>query len=159
MAVPGISTLGIKLGYNASANGTTLPSSVTQLTRINTIGGITLETEQIDASALEDYISKYVAGRADTGGTFNITVNVSDETIAEWQAVFTASETYGGIWLEVWSPFLTKAFWIYAQTPTEFPMPELGQNELATVEIPMTIVEYHGLGTAVEPTESSIVTA
>lgn len=157
--VPGISTLGIKVGYSATANGTTVPESVTQLDRINAIGGINLETEQIDASALEDYISKYVAGRADTGGSFPITVNVTDETIAEWQAVFTASETNDGVWLEIWSPYLAQGFWIFAQTPSAFPMPELGQNALATVEIPMTIVEYHGLNTAVEPTASSIVTA
>lgn len=63
---PGISTLGIKVGW-ASGNATTLPAAVTQLTRINEVGGISLETEQIDASALEDFVSKYVAGRADTG--------------------------------------------------------------------------------------------
>lgn len=157
--VPGISTLGIKVGFNASPNSSTLPASVTQLDRINAVGGINLETEQIDASALEDYISKYIAGRADTGGSFPITVNVTDATIAEWQAVFTASAENDGVWIEIWSPYLTKAFWVFAQTPTAFPMPEIAQNELATVEIPMTIVEYHGLGTAVEPEASSIPTA
>ena len=157
--VPGISTLGIKVGYNASPNSSTLPASVTQLDRINAVGGINLETEQIDASALEDYISKYIAGRADTGGSFPITVNVTDATIAEWQAVFTASAENDGVWIEIWSPYLTKAFWVFAQTPTAFPMPEIAQNELATVEIPMTIVEYHGLGTGVEPSPSSIPTA
>ena len=41
----------IKLGYGI---GSSMPSSFTLLTRINAIGGISLETEQIDASALED---------------------------------------------------------------------------------------------------------
>lgn len=45
MAAPGVSTLGIKLGYGI---GSSLPSSFTWLTRINAIGGISLETEQID---------------------------------------------------------------------------------------------------------------
>lgn len=45
MAQPGISTLGIKLGYGI---GSSMPSSFTLLTRINAIGGISLETEQID---------------------------------------------------------------------------------------------------------------
>ncbi len=54
----------IKLGYGI---GSSLPSSFTVLTRINAIGGISLETEQIDASALEDYVTRYVAGRQDTG--------------------------------------------------------------------------------------------
>ena len=60
----GISTIGIKLGY---AIGSSLPSAFTLLNRINQIGGISLETEQIDASALEDYITRYIAGRQDTG--------------------------------------------------------------------------------------------
>lgn len=64
MAVAGVSTLGIKLGWSI---GSTMPSSFTQLTRINAIGGISLETEQIDASALEDFVTRYIAGRQDTG--------------------------------------------------------------------------------------------
>ena len=31
----------------------------------SSIGGISLDTEQIDVSALEDYITKYAAGRQD----------------------------------------------------------------------------------------------
>lgn len=64
MARPGVSTLGIKLGWNI---GSSMPSSFQVLTRINAIGGISLETEQIDASALEDYVTRYIAGRQDTG--------------------------------------------------------------------------------------------
>lgn len=41
-------------------------TSFKQLTRINAIGGINIEPEQIDASALEDAITRYVKGRADT---------------------------------------------------------------------------------------------
>lgn len=43
--LPGISTIGIKLGW---AIGISKPSAFTQLHRINAIGGISLETEQID---------------------------------------------------------------------------------------------------------------
>ena len=46
MASPGISTLGIKLGVGAAGN--TKPATFTQLTRINSIGGISIEPEQID---------------------------------------------------------------------------------------------------------------
>ena len=53
MAAAGVSTLGILFGYSAGTYDTK-PSSFTLLTRINAIGGIALETEQIDASALED---------------------------------------------------------------------------------------------------------
>ena len=83
MAAPGISTLGILFGYTAETTAGEKPSAFTLLTRINQIGGVSLDTEQIDASALEDVVSKYVAGRADTGGTFPVTVNITAETIAE----------------------------------------------------------------------------
>lgn len=52
MAVPGIATLGIKFGWASAAD--TKPSSFTALSRINSIGAISLDTEEIDASALED---------------------------------------------------------------------------------------------------------
>jgi hypothetical protein len=56
----------IKFGY-AVESYDTVPSSFTLLNRINNIAGISLETEQIDASALEDYVTRYIAGRQDTG--------------------------------------------------------------------------------------------
>lgn len=102
------------------------------------------------------YVSRYIAGRADTGGSVSVTVNVTDDTMTEWEAVIAASETAKaaarGIWFEVWSPYLAKGFWFEAQTPASFPMPELGQNALETVEIPLTIVSYRGAETKVEPT-------
>lgn len=149
--LPGISTLGIKLGWGI---GLSKPNSFTQLHRINAIGGINLETEQIDASALEDYITRYIAGRQDTGGSFPITVNLTDDVIAEWEALIAAYNAKGSsdnLYLEVWSPYLTKAYYIVAQPPQELPMSEMAQNELQTVEIGMTIDEYLGMDTAVEP--------
>lgn len=152
MAVPGISTLGIKLGWTTGSADTTPTTGLKLLTRINAIGGIALSTETIDASALEDYISQYVDGRADTGGTVPITVNTTDDTIKEWQAVFAESQSNNGVWFEVYHPSLTQAFYFFAKTPTEFPMPEAAQNSLETVEITLTIVKYAGLAAKSEPT-------
>lgn len=151
MAVAGVSTLGIKLGW---AIGSSMPSSFTRLTRINAIGGISLETEQIDASALEDYVTRYIAGRQDSGGNFPITVNITDDTIAEWTdliAAYNAKSNDEALYLEVWSPYLTNAFFIKSQPPQVLPMSEMAQNELQTIEIGMTIEEYLGMDTAVEP--------
>lgn len=149
----GVSTLGVKFGYGTSSTGSA-PTSVTQLERCNSIGGITLDTEQIDASALEDEISKYVAGRQDTGGTWSVTFNVSDDVIDELETMisaYTSLSSGSKMWFEVWSPYLTKAFWVIAQPPLHIPMPEVGQNELQTVEMTFTIEDYKGMLTAVEP--------
>lgn len=153
MATPGVSTLGVKFSWGAA--GDTAPVAFTLLTRINSIGEINLETEQIDASALEDMITRYVSGRADTGGSVDIGVNATDATIAEWEAVFAASAadtSGGGLWFQVVSPYHTKSFMFRAQTPTKFPMPAFEQNSLEVVTIPLTITDYVGLSTKVEPT-------
>ena len=152
---PGISTLGIKFGYAAETTAGTKPAAFTWLERCNSIGGITLDTEQIDASALEDYVSKYVSGRQDTGGTWNVTFNLTNETVTQLETMITAYETAHeadkNMWFEVWSPSLTKAFFVVAQPPLHLPMPEMGQNELQTIELTFTIQEYKGMETAIEP--------
>lgn len=157
MATAGISTLGITFGYGTETTAGTKPTSFTQLTRINAIGGITIEPEQIDASALEDMITRYVKGRADTGGSFPITVNFTSETKTEWTTLITAYKALTDekkMWFEVVIPGISDAFFVIAQPPEQIPMPEIGQNELLTVEMNLTIEEYKGLDTKVELTKS-----
>lgn len=62
-STPGLSTLGIKFGYAVESTKGQKPAAFTILERCNSIGGIELPTENIDASALEDYITRYVAGK------------------------------------------------------------------------------------------------
>ena len=66
MAAPGISTVGAIFSYAVETTAGTKPSTWTKLTRINAIGGINIETEEIDASALEDEIERSIAGRGST---------------------------------------------------------------------------------------------
>ena len=151
--VMGLSTLGITFGYGVEATAGTKPSSFTQLNRINNIGGISMDVEQIDASALEDTQTQYVAGRADTGGTWAVTVNFTDETATEWETLISAYNTAQAsnlnLWFEVILPNQSDAFFVVAQPPQQLPMPEIGQNELLTVEINLTVVEYKGWDTKV----------
>lgn len=153
MATAGVSTLGITFGYGVETTAGTKPTTFTQLTRINAIGGISIEPEQIDASALEDQITRYIKGRADTGGSFTITVNFTPETNTEWDELITA---YQGLtdgkrmWFETIIPGFTDAFFVVAQPPEQIPQPELAQNELLTVEMNLTIEEYMGMDTLVE---------
>mgnify|MGYP006331833261 CR=1 FL=1 len=154
-AEAGISTLGVKLGYGIGTV-TTAPTEFKWLERANSIGGISLSTEQIDASALEDLVSKYVQGRQDTGGTWEVTFNLSNDVVDQLNELI---EAYDGMtsgqkmWFEVWSPYLDDGFFVIAQVPANIPMPEFGQNALQTVAMTFTIEEYKGMQTAVEPTE------
>ena len=152
MAAAGISTLGITFGYGTETTAGTKPTSFKQLTRINALGGINIEPEQIDASALEDEITRYVKGRADTGGSFAVTVNFTSDTVKEWKDLITAYKALSDgkrMWFETIIPGITNSFFVVAQPPEEIPQPEIGQNELLTVEMNLTIEEYKGLDTSV----------
>ena len=48
-------------------------------------------------------------------------------------------------WFEVWIPNMTNAFFVVAQPPLKLPMPEVGQNELMTIELTLTISDYKGM--------------
>ena len=60
-----LTTLGVKFSYAVETVKGTKPTKFTQLEEVSSIGGISLETEQIDVSALEDYLTQYAAGRQD----------------------------------------------------------------------------------------------
>lgn len=145
----GISTLGVTFGYGTETTPGEKPTAFTRLHRINSIGGITIENEQIDASALEDEVSKYIRGRGDTGGSFPVGVNLTNQTIEEWKKVlsdFKAAQGTGNrMWFETIIPGFEEAFFAVAQPPTEIPQPELGQNELLVGEMNLTIEDYKGL--------------
>lgn len=152
MAISGVSTLGLTLSYGIEPSSGTKPATFTKLERINSIGGISIEPETIDASALEDLVERSVAGRASTGGQFTIGVNVTDETIEALEEMQEAYEDKGNdvrMWFQISSPYITKAWFVAAQPPLVLPMPAFDQNSLLTNEIPLTIDEYIGLDTKV----------
>ena len=154
MALAGLSTLGFTFGWGVETTAGTKPASFKQLTRINSIGGITIENEQIDASALEDLVSRYIQGRGDTGGSFPVSVNATPETYAEWEEVIeaynTAKEAGKRIWFETIIPGFEEAEFVVAQPPTKIPSPEKTQNELLIVEMNLTIEEFIGMNAKVE---------
>ena len=151
MAVAGISTLGMELGMGAWSSSDTGPANAfTKLGRINAIGGISLSQESIDASAIVDKVSQYVEGRSDTGGEWTVTVNVTDATITEWEAIKGTTK-----WFEVYHPDAAKAWFVAANVPAKLPLPEVGQNELLTMEISLVVKDYHGLDTKVVPSDPS----
>lgn len=155
--IAGISTLGSLTGYAVETTAGTKPTTFKMLHRINASDEIAIETETIDASALEDMIERTIAGRGSTGGTFGVTVNVTDETIAEWETLIeeyeTAKTSGKAMWYEEYFPTLQKAFFTKIEPPTVIPKPAREQNGLLTVTMTLTINEYVGPDTAVIPTE------
>lgn len=158
----GLTTLGVRLAYAVettagqkpanSGSGSSISYAFTELSRINAIGGAALDVENIDTSALIDKITRYKPGRADTGGSFPVTVNITNDTITEWNNCISAYQNRGTglrMWFQIWHPELSKAFFIVAAPPSSIPMPETNQNENWTVEMNLTIEEFKGADTPV----------
>lgn len=145
--IAGLSTLGIKVYQAESTDGNKVNdgASYSQLTRINSIGEVSVTPETIDASALEDLESRFVAGRSSVTDSLPITINATDETIAEWKAI--AGKT---ICVMIDIPDMTDAFFVIVQVPATLPMPSLGQNELLTMAINCTVNKFIGLAEKVE---------
>lgn len=156
---PGISTLGARVGYAVETTAGVKPTSFKLLHRVNAIGGIGLDVETIDASALEDLVEKSVAGRASSGGNFSVTVNITDDTITEWttliSAYVAAKATGKNTWFQITFPNLAQAFFVTAEPPQQIPMPAVDQNGLLTVEMTMIINSYEGPATKIAMSEQT----
>ena len=116
---------------------------------------MSLDTEQIDVSALEDFITQYAAGRQDTGGTWEIEFIMDpDKSVKQIKKLYEESKTAktGGkaTWFQVNFPDMADAFFVIAECGREIPMPEVGQNEAATMSISLIISKYKGLDAKVE---------
>lgn len=154
-AIAGLSTLGIVFSYGTEETAGVKPTAFARLHRINSIGGFAVENENIDASALEDFVSRYVRGRGDTGGTMPVTVNLTSQTKAQWKKVIAdyAALTDGKrMWFQTIVPDYGALF-IVAQPPTQIPFPSMDQNELLVVEMTLTIDEYPDDDAMVVPTD------
>ena len=154
--IPGLSTLGVTFSYGVETSAGVKPTKFTLLERCSEIAGISLETEQIDVSTLEDFISRYVAGRQDTGGSWEVTFNLTNETKEQLSTMMEAARTAAGsdlqTWYQVSHPDLSDAFFVIAQPGTQIPLPDIAQNEALTVAISLVISEYKGMDTKVAPT-------
>ena len=153
--IPGLSTLGVIFSYAIESTAGTKPAAFVTVERCNAIDGISVENEQIDASALEDSLNKYVAGRGDPGGSFNATFNFTNDVETELNTMITAFTGRGtglSMWVQIYHPSLTDGFFIVVEPATTIPMPAFDQNSLLTIEFPFTIVDYKGPSTAVTPT-------
>ena len=154
-SVAGLSTLGVTFSYGVETTAGTKPTTFKLLSRINSIGEITVTPEAIDASALEDRQTRNIAGRDTVSDTVTVTVNKTDETIEEWKEVIT---TYNGLtggkrmWFQEITPGITDAEFFVAQPPSILPISGKSQNSLLTMEIPLVLEEMIGTSAKVEPT-------
>lgn len=68
-----------------------------------------------------------------------------DQIKTLYTAAATAKNSGKGVWFQVQFPSMSDAFFVVAECGTEIPLPEVGQNEAATMSISLVISEYKGL--------------
>lgn len=145
----GLTTLGITFGYGV---GSSKPASFTQLERIVSISELAVESESIDVSCLEDFTSKFKPGRGSVTDSVPVTINLTDETEAQWDAVIAA---YNGkssgesMWFEIIVLGMTKAAFFKAAPPAKLPVPSMDQNAAFTATVNLTVEELVGWDTKV----------
>lgn len=155
-AVAGLSTLGVTFSYGVETTAGTKPTTFKLLSRINSIGEITVTPEAIDASALEDRQTRNIAGRDTVSDTVTVTVNKTDETIEEWKKVITAYNGLTGgkrMWFQEITPGITDAEFFVAQPPSKLPITSKEQNGLLTMALNLIVEEMVGTDVKVEPTQ------
>lgn len=145
--IAGLSTLGIKVyqALSADQKKVTEASAYSQLTRINSIGEASITPENIDASALEDLVSRYVAGRATVTDSLAITINQTDDTMTEWTALLGKT-----ICIMIDVPDLSQACFAIVTVPNQLPLSAIDQNGLLTMAINCTINNFIGWDVKVE---------
>lgn len=153
-----ITTIGVKFGYATATKNGTKPTAFKQLKRVKSIGAIDLTQDSVDVTAVEDFIKQYADGVQDTGGKVDVTYGTSDDVVTQLETYIKAGqEAKTGnkeFWHVVYFPALTKAFYFIATPGTKLGMPEIGVGNAAEIKTSLTLNEYVGLDTAVEPTDS-----
>ena len=101
--------------------------------------------------------------RQDTGGDWSLSFIMDpDKSIAQIKQLYSSSATARqsgfATWFEVIFPDMSDAFFVVAECGTEVPMPEIGQNEAATLDISLVISQYKGLLPKVAPSSGSSTT-
>ena len=107
------------------------------------------------ASALEDSVTRKVAGRQDAGDSWTVTFNYTPEVAAQLKQMISDYNTgkASGLrtWFEVWIPNATNGFFVVAEPPQVLSMPEFSQNSLLTIDLTLAVQEYIGDSVAIEP--------
>lgn len=154
-----LTTIGVKVGYAVETIKGTKPTAFAQLKRCKAVGGITLDTDSIDVTALEDKIKQYAEGIADTGGNWELTFGLNDDVITDLTTLREKSvegkSTGKATWFDVWFPNLASSFYVKAE-PGMIPMPDISTSSAAEISISCTINEYIGLESAIEPKDTII---
>lgn len=145
-----ISTLGVTLKYAPEATAGERPTTgYTQLPRCKSIGGVALTPEKIDTSCLEDLVSQYAPGRADTGGDWPLVFHSGGmDAIKTMLSTYAALTGGKDMWFAVCFPSLADAYYVKAAPPAKLALGDISDNSPLEIPVNMTLEEIEGYATA-----------
>jgi hypothetical protein len=143
----GITAIGGELWAAESADGAKITdkSAYSRLTRIRSTSEMTIDQNGVDVTAIEDPVTHYAAGRSEVADTYSIEFLVTNETLAEWEALKGKKVCF----LEK-LPGLTKQCFIVATVPTTLPKAPMENGEAYVGTINCTTNNYIGYNEAVD---------
>lgn len=149
-----ITTVGASVSYAVEATAGTRPTSgFTKIPDVNTAPEIALDVDALDASNIEDLITRYVAGRQDPGGAKAFTLNHTEAAITAWATLCTASATAKAsgklTWIQYKYPSpASKAFFFAIDPVTPLGNAGIEQNSVSTLNATFVVTKVEGWGSA-----------
>ena len=158
MARLGLSSIGIKIGFQIETDKGVKPTTFKWFENCSAAGGSTNDRDQIDVTPMDETsYRRYRAGLGDSGGTKSLTFFLDNEggIIDDWkelqQLAKTAAADGKACWMEKWYPDMPYAYFCTIE-PGELPDPDLSVASAVEMEINNVVNEDKGWLDAVEPT-------
>lgn len=151
-----ITTVGATVSYAVEATAGTRPvSGFVKIPDVNTAPEIALEVEQLDASNIEDTITRYCAGRQDPGTSKQFIINHTNTGLDAWLNASTGilkkasdGKAAGKLtWIQYSYPNATKSFF-FAIDPLPLGNGGIEQNQVDTIPISFVVTKVEGWATA-----------
>ena len=162
VSTTGVTSIGGTLSYAIPTTPGVVPTtagSFVELARIAELPELNEEASQVDLTAIKDSSKRYGLGRTDNGGSYSVTVLVSNDTIAQWEAVQTDQDDGNGgerdLCFQITLPDMTKSWFIFGRVPQKLSIPNITNGDDAVqINVPIIVSKNHGLDTKVEPTST-----
>ena len=151
---------GIKIGYAQEAVAGTRPTAPGDYTRIRGVKGTSSLNATPGTLEVTDYndtvFARYIDDLIDIDGAFELSVNLTDELLDDWDDIVTLYETglNAGLqmWFVMWFPRLQRSFYIRGN-PSPTGAPETSLRAVVETTVSVTPTMIHGWDVPNEPVE------
>lgn len=137
-----LAAIGVKVGYAVEETAGSRPTEFTHLHNIKNTPSLNPAPETIESTTFDNVEFKsYVEGLKDLGGALELTANLTQNLLDEWDTMMTAYEaaiaSNKQTWFVISIPGLKDAVF-FTGKPSALGLPELAYNSLAETSVYIT---------------------